>query len=100
MRELGVDADRLHAELATALAAAGVDLLLCCGPHMRALADVMAGKMGVEHAADSAALLPRVRAAVKAGDVVLVKGSLGSRMAPIVDAIKGLGRSTRAANGS
>jgi hypothetical protein len=31
---------------------------------------------------------------------VLVKGSLGSRMAPIVDAVKGLGRDARAANGS
>ncbi len=99
MRELGVDADRLHAELATALAAAGVDLLFCCGPHMRALADAARAALAVEHAADSAALLPNVLGAVKAGDVVLVKGSLGSRMAPIVDALKGLGVSPRAANG-
>jgi UDP-N-acetylmuramoyl-tripeptide--D-alanyl-D-alanine ligase len=101
MRELGVDADRLHAELATALAAAGVDLLFCCGPHMRALAEAAAGRLPVQHAADSAALTPVVARAVRAGDVVLVKGSLGSRMAPIVDAIKGMGRgATRAANGS
>jgi UDP-N-acetylmuramoyl-tripeptide--D-alanyl-D-alanine ligase len=100
MRELGVDADRLHAELATALAAAGVDLLFCCGPHMRALAEAARAEMPVEHAPDSAALLPRVTDAVRAGDVVLVKGSLGSRMAPIVDALKGLGRGARAANGS
>jgi UDP-N-acetylmuramoyl-tripeptide--D-alanyl-D-alanine ligase len=100
MRELGVDADRLHAELATALAAAGVDLLFCCGTHMRVLAEAAAAQMPVEHAADSAALLPRVLSAVGAGDVVLVKGSLGSRMAPIVDAVKGLGRGARAANGS
>jgi len=99
MRELGVDADRLHAELATAIAAAGVDLLFCCGPHMRALADAAAGKTAVEHAGDSAALLPVVLDAVKGGDVVLVKGSLGSRMAPIVDALKGLGQGARRANG-
>ena len=99
MRELGVDADRLHAELATAIAAAGVDLLFCCGPHMRALADAAAGKAAVEHAGDSAALLPFVLDAVKGGDVVLVKGSLGSRMAPIVDALKGLGQGARRANG-
>jgi UDP-N-acetylmuramoyl-tripeptide--D-alanyl-D-alanine ligase len=100
MRELGVDADRLHAELATALAAAGVDLLFCCGPHMRALADAARAQMQVEHAQDSAALLRRVTDAVGAGDVVLVKGSLGSRMAPIVEALKGLARGARAANGS
>jgi UDP-N-acetylmuramoyl-tripeptide--D-alanyl-D-alanine ligase len=100
MRELGVDADRLHAELATALAAAGVDLLFCCGPHMRALADAAGARMAVQHAADSAALMPLVAGGVRAGDVVLVKGSLGSRMAPIVDAVKGLGRDARAANGS
>jgi UDP-N-acetylmuramyl pentapeptide synthase len=38
--------------------------------------------------------------AIGAGDVVLVKGSLGSRMAPIVEALKGLARGARAANGS
>jgi UDP-N-acetylmuramoyl-tripeptide--D-alanyl-D-alanine ligase len=53
----------------------------------------------VEHAGESAALLPRVLDAVKGGDVVLVKGSLGSRMAPIVDALKGLGQVARRANG-
>jgi UDP-N-acetylmuramoyl-tripeptide--D-alanyl-D-alanine ligase len=39
-----------------------------------------------------------VLAAVRPGDVVLVKGSLGSRMAPIVDALKKLVRGSRAAS--
>ena len=43
------------------------------------------------HAADSQALIPAVVEAVKAGDVVLVKGSLGSRMAPIVEALLAMG---------
>jgi UDP-N-acetylmuramoyl-tripeptide--D-alanyl-D-alanine ligase len=100
MRELGVDADRLHAELATALAAASVDLLFCCGPHMRALAAATPSNLAVEHAPESNALVPMVLHAVKPGDVVLVKGSLGSRMAPIVDALKTLARGSRAASGS
>jgi UDP-N-acetylmuramoyl-tripeptide--D-alanyl-D-alanine ligase len=100
MRELGVDADRLHAELATALAAASVDLLFCCGPHMRALAAAAGSGLAVEHATDSDALVPVVLNALKPGDVVLVKGSLGSRMAPIVDALKNLARGSRAASGS
>jgi len=100
MRELGVDADRLHAELATALAAASVDLLFCCGPHMRALAAATPSNLAVKHAPESNALVPMVLHAVKPGDVVLVKGSLGSRMAPIVDALKTLARGSRAASGS
>jgi hypothetical protein len=30
----------------------------------------------------------------KAGDTVLIKGSLGTRMAPLVDAVRGLDSST------
>jgi UDP-N-acetylmuramoyl-tripeptide--D-alanyl-D-alanine ligase len=39
------------------------------------------------HAADSGALIPLVLRALRAGDVVTVKGSLGSKMKPIVEAI-------------
>ena len=44
------------------------------------------GKRGA-HAADSAALAPIVAAALRPGDAILVKGSLGSKMKTIVDAI-------------
>jgi UDP-N-acetylmuramyl pentapeptide synthase len=54
------------------------------------------------HFNDSASLMPAVLEAVRPGDILLVKGSLGSRMGPIVDALKGLDRSgglSRAVNG-
>jgi UDP-N-acetylmuramoyl-tripeptide--D-alanyl-D-alanine ligase len=56
------------------------------------------------HAADSQSLMPMVVNAVRAGDIVLVKGSLGSRMAPIVEALRALESAgqelPRAANGN
>ena len=39
----------------------------------------------------SADILEIVRGEVRAGDVVMIKGSLGSRMRPIVDALLALG---------
>ena len=42
------------------------------------------------YAEDSAALEPQVLSAVGAGDAVMVKGSLGSRMGPIVKALRTL----------
>ncbi len=86
--ELGADAPGLHAGLAEDLVAGGIDLVFACGPHMRALYEALPETLRGSHAADSEHLLPRVVEAVGAGDVVMVKGSLGSRMAPIVAALE------------
>jgi UDP-N-acetylmuramoyl-tripeptide--D-alanyl-D-alanine ligase len=91
MRELGPDAPALHAELAPHLAAANVDLVFTCGPHMAGLFETLPRARRGGHAASADCLVPLVRGAVRAGDVVLVKGSLGSRMAPIVEALLALG---------
>ncbi len=85
MRELGEFSAQLHASLAPDAAAA--DLVFCCGPEMaRLYALLPAGKRGA-HAPDSASLAPVVREALQDGDVVLVKGALGSRMKLIVEAL-------------
>ncbi|MCR0984431.1 UDP-N-acetylmuramoyl-tripeptide--D-alanyl-D-alanine ligase [Roseomonas populi] len=90
MLELGNEGAAMHAALA-ADAAASADVVFTCGPQMAALHEALpAGKRGV-HAADSAALAPIVADALRARDAVLVKGSLGSRMAVVVRAIKALG---------
>jgi UDP-N-acetylmuramoyl-tripeptide--D-alanyl-D-alanine ligase len=87
MRELGEGADAYHAGLADAVAASGATQVFLCGPHMKALWGKLAdGQRGV-HRADSAALAADVAAALRAGDVVAVKGSLGSKMKVVVDAI-------------
>jgi UDP-N-acetylmuramoyl-tripeptide--D-alanyl-D-alanine ligase len=89
MLELGPESPRLHADLARPLIEAHIDQVFCCGSNMRLLHDALPAAMRGEHAADSRALLPFVNAAVRSGDVVLVKGSLGSRMGLIVDALRG-----------
>ena len=102
MRELGETARLLHADLAPDLKSARVDLVFTAGPLMEWLHASLPETIRGVHAADSQALIPAVVEAVKAGDVVLVKGSLGSRMAPIVEALRALeGQALpRAANGN
>ncbi len=88
MLELGEGAEGYHLGLADALAAAAVDQVFACGPNMRKLYETLPQERRGAWAPDSAALVWHVVDALKAGDVVMVKGSLGSRMAPIVAAIK------------
>jgi UDP-N-acetylmuramoyl-tripeptide--D-alanyl-D-alanine ligase len=88
MLELGPKGKALHRGLAAPVAANAVDLVFCCGPLMHSLWQALpAGQRG-GYAENSAALEAQVVPAIRAGDVVMVKGSLGSRMAPIVKALQ------------
>jgi UDP-N-acetylmuramoyl-tripeptide--D-alanyl-D-alanine ligase len=88
MLELGPKGRALHRALAKSIVANEVDLVFCCGPLMRNLWQALpAGRRG-GYAEDSAALEAQVLSAIRAGDVVMVKGSFGSRMAPIVKALQ------------
>lgn len=90
MRELGDHAQKLHEGLVEPFVAAGTDLVFCCGPNMRHLFDRLPPALRGAYADDSATLAPVVAAAVGAGDAVMIKGSAGSRMALVVDALKAL----------
>jgi UDP-N-acetylmuramyl pentapeptide synthase len=88
MLELGDHGPALHAELFEAMDAASVDVLYAAGPLMANLwARVPAAKRGA-HAANSDGIRDALLAGLRAGDVVMVKGSLGSRMGPLVEAIR------------
>lgn len=87
MLELGDASTELHKGLKDAVDAAGVDLVFACGPMMKALFDELKSGQQGGWAPDSAAFAPLLLDAVKAGDVVMIKGSLASRMAPVVQAL-------------
>jgi UDP-N-acetylmuramoyl-tripeptide--D-alanyl-D-alanine ligase len=90
MLELGVRAAADHAGLADAIVGAGVDLVFTAGPLTRHLWDALPPALRGAHAEHAAALAPIVAAAAQPGDIVLVKGSAGSRMGLIVSALRAL----------
>jgi UDP-N-acetylmuramoyl-tripeptide--D-alanyl-D-alanine ligase len=88
MLELGPAGPSLHRALAKQVGVHAIDLVFCCGPLMQNLWKALpAGRRG-GYASDSTALESQVLPAIRAGDAVMVKGSLGSRMAPIVKALQ------------
>jgi UDP-N-acetylmuramoyl-tripeptide--D-alanyl-D-alanine ligase len=87
MLELGETAPELHKGLADAVTGNGIDLVFACGPLMRSLYDALPSHRRGAYAAQASSLEPYVLDAVRAGDVVTVKGSLGTRMGPIVKAM-------------
>jgi len=88
MLELGADGEKLHRELAEAVIANKVDMVLCSGPLMRHLWEALPSERRGGYAETSSALESAVVDAVQPGDAVMVKGSLGSRMGPLVKALE------------
>ena len=87
MLELGPDSAALHAGLADSIEANAIDLVFVCGPHMKHLYDALPAHKRAKWAPASSELTADVLACVKGGDVVMIKGSNGSRMAPLVAAL-------------
>ncbi len=88
MLELGPTGPELHRGLVELVKDNGIDLVFCCGPLMRQLWDALStGKRG-GYADSAAALELQVLAGIRAGDVIMIKGSLGSRMKTIVTGLE------------
>ncbi len=83
MLELGDEAVAEHISLHDPLSEAA-DLIFTAGPMMARLFDTLSPARQGAHMQDAAALAPIVKAALRGGDAVLVKGSYGSRMRDVV----------------
>jgi UDP-N-acetylmuramoyl-tripeptide--D-alanyl-D-alanine ligase len=87
MKELGSDSPNLHRAIAPQVDAANVDLVYAAGTEMKYMCEGLPGTVGVTHAATSDDLIQPLLTEIQPGDVVLVKGSAGSQMGKVVDAL-------------
>ena len=98
MLELGPVAADLHRGLADAVSAAKVDSVFCAGPLMRDLWESLPAAVRGGYAESAEELEPLVVAAIQAGDAIMIKGSNGSRMGPIVTTLSERFRAPTAAD--
>ncbi|MTH34825.1 UDP-N-acetylmuramoyl-tripeptide--D-alanyl-D-alanine ligase [Paracoccus limosus] len=94
MLELGPDEIAMHEAMAGDAAMAAVDLVHTAGPRMRALHQALPAARRGLHADSAAELGERIAELVTEGDIVLVKGSKGSKVSTVVDALRRTRQST------
>jgi len=92
MLELGEAEMAMHAALADLSPMRDIDEVHCAGPRMKALWDALPEAQRGEYAGRAEDLAGRAHRLIDAGDVVLVKGSKGSRISLVVDALRKAGR--------
>jgi UDP-N-acetylmuramoyl-tripeptide--D-alanyl-D-alanine ligase len=90
MLELGAGAAGEHARLLDAAMQAGVAKIFTAGPLSRHLFDAAPAEMRGAHADRADALARAIAEQVQPSDVVLIKGSAGSRMGDVVTALRNL----------
>ena len=90
IRELGDAAARMHADLAPRVLANRIDRVFLCGEHMAHLAAALTPDMDAVHRQTSTELAGPLLEILEPNDVVVIKGSLGTNMRPIVDALSNL----------
>lgn len=88
MLELGPFGPQLHAELAKAVDDYGIDFIYTSGPLMRNLWDALPPAKQGANASTSTELSDQLLAQLRAGDAVMIKGSLGSKMGLVVEALR------------
>jgi len=92
MLELGPTGPALHAAIADHPALARVDLVHTVGPLMRHLADALPARKRGRHADSAEEIAMGLPQSLRAGDVLLIKGSKGIKVSRVVDALRKLGQ--------
>jgi UDP-N-acetylmuramoyl-tripeptide--D-alanyl-D-alanine ligase len=87
MLELGAASAELHRGLIEPVLAHDIDLVFCAGPLMKELWNALPSERRGGYAESAAALEGQVVGTIADGDAMMVKGSLGSKMGPIVKAL-------------
>ena len=90
MLEFGEDSARFHAELAEPIAAAGIDSVFLAGVHMKSLWEALPPNRRGGYAEVAEKLTSALTGAVQPGDIVMVKGSNGSRAGALAAALVAL----------
>ena len=94
MLELGPDEMSLHENLADLPFIADIDIIHCVGPRMNRFWQALPAVKRGDWTEEAKPMAARAHRLIDAGDVVLVKGSKGSKVSLVVDAIKKLGQGT------
>ncbi|MCF6305928.1 MAG: UDP-N-acetylmuramoyl-tripeptide--D-alanyl-D-alanine ligase [Rhodobacteraceae bacterium] len=94
MLELGDTGIELHKDIARQESVKKIDIFHCVGPCMAELYGLLPPEKRGLKTNDSTEMLALIARQIKSGDVVMVKGSLGTKMAILVDALKNLGEAT------
>jgi UDP-N-acetylmuramoyl-tripeptide--D-alanyl-D-alanine ligase len=90
MLELGEGSDRFHAELAGPIDHANVDVVFVAGVHMKSLWEALPPTRRGGYAEVTEKLTTALAGAIQPGDVVMVKGSNGSRAGVLAAALAAL----------
>jgi UDP-N-acetylmuramoyl-tripeptide--D-alanyl-D-alanine ligase len=100
MLELGPTEGELHAAIARHPGLEAVQVIHCVGLRMQALHAALPRRQRGDWVETAAELAPRARILIDAGDILLVKGSKGSKVSLVVDALRKMGQPTTANEGN
>lgn len=88
MLELGQESSKLHKGLSGPILASDIDKVYLCGPFMKELYQELPSEKQGACTENSEELTPLLLKDIGPGDAIMVKGSLGSKMGPVVEALK------------
>ena len=94
MLELGPTGPALHAAIADHPALARIAVVHTVGPLMAHLHTALPGRVRGSHADTADAMAASLPQGLRAGDVVLLKGSKGIKVSRVVDALRKLGQAS------